>query len=277
MPGGHRDRLRLFERLDLQHGAERGLRHRDLAPVHEVEALTLERRVPAHAHADVQVAGHAVARRGGPATGEPEPLPVVDAGGYLHLDVSRRRARARRRRTCGTGSGCAGRCPRTPWHGAAVTSWPSTERRTWRTSPAPPQVSQRVGCVPGSQPDPSHRSHSLGSVELERLRRAERGLDQVELDDRLGVRCPAAGPTPPPPNVAGEEGVEEVAEPEVAGVWAHRRRPGRRRRTVVAPAPLRVAQRLVGDGDLLELRLGRRVPRVRVRVQLAGEARGTRA
>ena len=41
---------------------------------------------------------------------------------------------------------------------------------------------------------------------------------------------------------------------------------------VVAAAALRVAQGLVGDGDLLEAGLGLGVARVRVRVQLAGEA-----
>src|SRR5215218_1923183 len=48
-------------------------------------------------------------------------------------------------------------------HGDAVTIWPRIERRTWRTSPVPPHVSQRDGCVPGSHPDPSQRSQVTGS------------------------------------------------------------------------------------------------------------------
>jgi hypothetical protein len=47
-------------------------------------------------------------------------------------------------------------------HGEAVTICPRTDRRTSRTSPVPPQTSQRDGCVPGSHPEPSHRSHLTG-------------------------------------------------------------------------------------------------------------------
>ena len=52
-----------------------------------------------------------------------------------------------------------------PWHalhGMAVTICPRIERRTCRTWPAPPHTSQRDGCVPGSQPEPSQRSHMTG-------------------------------------------------------------------------------------------------------------------
>ena len=45
------------------------------------------------------------------------------------------------------------------WHGEDVTIWPRIDWRTRRTSPAPPQVSQRVAVVPGLAPLPEHVVH----------------------------------------------------------------------------------------------------------------------
>ena len=43
-----------------------------------------------------------------------------------------------------------------------LANWPRIVRRTVRTSPAPPQVRQVEGWVPGSHPEPRQRSHSTG-------------------------------------------------------------------------------------------------------------------
>ena len=67
-----------------------------------------KRGVVGDADGDVEVAGDAAARRGGPAAGEAEPLTVVDARGHLDVDGASTRARGRRRGIRGTasGSGC---------------------------------------------------------------------------------------------------------------------------------------------------------------------------
>ena len=110
-----------------------------------------------------------------------------------------------------------------------------------------------------------------GSVEVEGLGDAERGLDEVELHRPPRRPARAADRPAPPPNRPGEERVEQVAEPErLAAAAAAAPRPVVAEH-VVAAAPLGVAQRLVRDRDLLEVRLGRGVARVRVRVQLACE------
>jgi len=58
--------------------------------VQEVFALTLEPRVRFDSDGDVEVAGNATAGRGRTASGKPEALAVVDAGGHLDVDRSRR-------------------------------------------------------------------------------------------------------------------------------------------------------------------------------------------
>lgn len=47
-------------------------------------------------------------------------------------------------------------------HGDAVITWPSSDRRTWRTSPVPPHPAHCAGWVPGAQPDAPQSSHSTG-------------------------------------------------------------------------------------------------------------------
>ena len=74
-----------------------------------------------------------------------------------------------------------------------------------------------------------------------------------------------------------EEDVEQVAEAaaeteRVSGACACARAPhGFGPEHVISPAALRIAQGLIGDGDLLEAGLGLRVPGVGVWVQLTGE------
>src|SRR5690606_35723223 len=109
---------------------------------------------------------------------------------------------------------------------------------------------------------------------------AEDRLFEVDLGDHLevgaGGRARAAtAPEPPTEGVrTAEEGLEDVAEPTRAERIAAAR-PGRRAlraEQVVALAALRVAQRLVGDRDLLEPALGLGIVGVGVGVQLARQA-----
>ena len=166
-------------------------------------------------------------------------------------------------------------------HGPAVTIWPSSDRRTWRTSPAPSQVAQRVGCVPGRPPEPPHVSHSTG-MRISTVRRAPVTTSaSVSSITRLGVGpASGAGRAAAAEHVAAEERVEEVVEAELT-----RRRTGCRPRPraavgaehVVLAAPLGIAHHLVRGVDLLEA-LGRAgIVGIRVGVALARELRGTPA
>ena len=118
-------------------------------------------------------------------------------------------------------------------HGAAVTIWPRIERRTSRTSPAPPQTSQRAGWVPGSQPEPSHRSHDTGRRMSTVAVVPNAACAELEVHDGLGVgraRRAALAATVAE-RVAAEERVEDVAEAEgVTGTGRSRAGGGHRLR-----------------------------------------------
>ena len=138
------------------------------------------------------------------------------------------------------------------------TTWPRKPRCTLCTSPRPEQVVQVVGCVPGAVPAPVQRRAEDGGVDGDVLGGAEDRLVEVELDRdqrvaaRRGCGCAARGSA-----AAAEEGVHDVAEAaeagaaEAAGAAAAA---GLERVTaeVDDAALLRVGQRLVGAGDLLE-------------------------
>ena len=133
-----------------------------------------------------------------------------------------------------------------------------------------------IGEVPGAVPSPWQASQVERGVDLELAGDAEGRLGQldVEPDQRVlaaaGARARtaplAAGRRAPPPKNASMMSVNEkpwpgeAAEALAEGVAA----------AVVRRPLLRVAQHLVGAGDLLEPLLRLRV-RVDVRVQLAGQ------
>ena len=164
------------------------------------------------------------------------------------------------------------RCPVPPHatHGTAVTSCPRIDRRTWRTSPAPSQESQRVGCVPGSHPDPSQRSHPLGnrSSRVCVVPNAASDRSSSISASASGARGgPAAPPAKPPEKNASKRSPNPNASP---GPWLAPLGPAVVAEHVEATPPLRIPQRLVGAGDLLEACFHGRVG-VRVGVQLACE------
>ena len=114
--------------------------------------------------------------------------------------------------------------------------------------------------MPGSQPEPSQRSQATGRRIVDGRGGAERGLRELEVDDRLGVgRARRAGlsalPNGSPPKNASKMSPKPNASPPgrpaaatgTRAVFAEH---------VVATAALGILQRLVGDVDLLELRLG---------------------
>jgi hypothetical protein len=117
------------------------------------------------------------------------------------------------------------------------------------------------------------------------LGRAEDGRPEVEVEGDLHVdasgragRTPAglaeAAPAEEAVEQVAQAGAEQVLEPARSG--AARAGPAGASEPVgpehvVAPPPLGVAQRLVGQGDELELLLGLRVAAVHVGVQLAGQ------
>ena len=131
--------------------AERGLHDRDRQPVPEVVAAAFEPRVRRDAHADVEVAGRAAARRGRTAAREPQPLAVVDARRDLDVDravavdaavAPARRARVVDRRAEARSTSGTARRSRS---GRAASGAPGAPRRCRRTSRSV------VGCVPGGR------------------------------------------------------------------------------------------------------------------------------
>ena len=49
-------------------------------------------------------------------------------------------------------------------HAETETNWPNMLRAARRTSPLPPQVVQRLGCVPGRAPLPAQRRDGVDAV-----------------------------------------------------------------------------------------------------------------
>ena len=260
----------------MKRGAERGLRERQLAHVHEVVALALELGVGRDRDRDVQVARDAAPRRGRAAVGESEPLSAVDPRRHLDIDAPDRvhatlAAAALAGREDAAAGGTARRARRRSDHLAQdrAAHLPDLTRAAAHVA------ARRVR--PGLAPGHVATLARDGQADLHGVDDSEGSLLEGQLDGHLGVVAPGwpGRPAPAAEGVAAEEGIEEVAEPEgVAGL----RSPGSpgagsavRSEDVVAPAALGVAQRLVRDRDLFEASLGVGVVGVRVGVVLARE------
>ncbi len=93
--------------------------------------------------------------------------------------------------------------------------WPSSERRTWRTSPTPSQVAHFVGWVPGMPPEPPQVSHSTG-MRISTVRRTP----VTTSASVSSITVSASGPRSrtarraAAERVATEERVEQVVETE---------------------------------------------------------------
>src|SRR6266511_2505592 len=261
------------ERPDREAGAERGLGEANCAHVHEIVAVAIEHRVRSDRDVDVQVTRDTAPRRGGTAFRQAEPLPAVDSGRDLDVDVpggvdaTFTPAVAARRENLAAGGATRGARRRRD-HLAedraadlAHLAGSSADVATRRVRPG--LASRAVAPLAGDRhPD------------LDRVHHTEGRLLQRELDRDLGVDAPcgARRAATVAEGVAAEEGVEQVPEPERVPRGPGARAPGRRAfraEHVVPPATLRIAQGLVRDRDLLEARLGVGVARVRVRVVLA--------
>ena len=130
----------------------------------------------------------------------------------------------------------------------------------------PPQSGHVTGAVPGAAPRGLARLAGDRGADGDVLLAAEHRRLELDVGDDLEVgatrwtRLPAEATAPEPAAASAEERVEDVAEtaaePEWVAAGTGRGAFGAER--VVAPPPLGVGQRLVRDGDLLELRLGRR-------------------
>ena len=230
--------LGAFERLDVEVRAERGLRERDRAHVQEVFALAFEPLVGRDPHGDVEVARYSPAWGGGTATGEAQPLTVVDSRGNLDVDGARRAhtpvaptLAARRRNAT---AGCTARHARRRGDDLTEDRAPDLADLARATADLAPR---RVGT--GLATRALAALAGDGQADVDRRRGAERGPGEVEVDHDLGVGRPwrARLAAPVAEGIAAEEGVEQVAEPErltgtarTAGA-ARPRRARRRRRT----------------------------------------------
>ncbi len=67
-------------------------------------------------------------------------------------------------------------------HACVRTNSPKTLRETCWSRPAPPQVSQRTGSVPGSAPSPPQRRALRRDLERHLPDDAVRSLDELDLD-----------------------------------------------------------------------------------------------
>src|SRR5690606_30613762 len=116
------------------------------------------------------------------------------------------------------------------------------------------------------------RVAGLPARDLDRLLRAERRFFEADLELDLDV---APGPGATAAEDAAEQALEDLADRSevhlLVGIVTAARLESRVPHPVVAPALLVVAEDRVGLAQLLEARLGRRVPRVAVRVALHRE------
>ena len=215
--GAGRDQqiLLAVEGLDPEVGAEGGLGHREAQHVEEVVTVALEARVGPHGDGHVEVAGLAAPGGGRPPAGQAEPLAVVDARRDLDLD--------------GGGEGdppvapavAAGRedlPARPPAGGAGGGGHHLAEDGAADgadlAGAAAGAAGRRVGAglAAGTGAALALDRHA----QLDRLRRPEDGLLEVEDQVDLGVGAPGrAGRAPAAAEAAAEEGVEEVGDAEV--------------------------------------------------------------
>ena len=83
-----------------------------------------------------------------------------------------------------------------------MTTWPSRDWRTRRSSPVPWQSVHRTGSVPGAVPCPSHAEHEAGRRTEISLRQPNTASANSRLS-RTSASDPGAGPRrrPPPPDI----------------------------------------------------------------------------
>ncbi len=152
-------------------------------------------------------------------------------------------------------------CPVAPHavHGPAVTIWPSSERRTWRTSPLPSHVGTPVGMRARRATAAGAALAFDGHAQVEGLARAHDDVFEGEIEERLGVvaarrAARAASRRPLPPKNASKRSFRPNA-PASNGLPAAERTLRVRAfgtEHVVAATALGVAERLVRLVDLLE-------------------------
>ena len=141
-------------------------------------------------------------------------------------------------------------------HATLVTTWPRSDWRTRRCSPAPWQSTQFTGSVPGAVPRPAQAAHVAGRRTEISLRHPKTASAKLESEPDLGVGA-GLGPAPPPAGARDlpEERLEDVAQVALEAEPAHaalRAEDAFGAVAVVAGPALGVAQHLVGDGHLLE-------------------------
>ena len=174
------------------------------------------------------------------------------------------------------GSGMTSPTPAHTGHGRDVMTWPSSERCTVCTSPWPSQVSQVTGVESPCVPLPWHRSHRIAVSTVTCL------VTPVAHSDRSSrIRSSESEPGRTRP-IGPRRCRRRRRRTPRRRRRAHRSRRNRCRSRPAAralhriatevddAALLRVAQHLVGDADLLELRL-RRLVGVDVGMQFARE------
>ena len=265
------DRRGLAQGRHLDGRAEGGLGEGDVRLVVQVVAVSFEAAVVLHAQVHEEATVGSPARAGRPAVAQAHGRAVLDAG--RDLDRQRRRLvdAGRRRGSRRTGVSMREPMPLQRVHGIEVTIWPRIELRT--RAPRPRRRTPRRSPARSRARNPNRRTwcSDAGRVTVTSLRRAEGGVIERDVERRsrrrvrAGVRAAVAVTAEP-----AEEHVEDVldrAGPEGiaagADVGAE---------AVVVGASIGVREDLVGLGDLLEARLGRRVAGVGVGVVLARES-----
>ena len=162
-----------------------------------------------------------------------------------------------------------------PWQVGQVRSmW---KKPPWlaRTRPAPLQVGQVFGLVPGFAPEPEQTSQVTRGRHLDLDGLAGKGLLQRDLEIVAEVGAAlAAGAALPPPRKSPKNSSKMSAK-EAKPAAPRRRQPpvleGLVAEAVIGGALLRILQDLVGLVDLLELHLGGMVAAVAVGMKLHGE------
>ena len=145
-------------------------------------------------------------------------------------------------------------------HGVAVTIWPSIDWRTRWIWPEPRHSGQVLAVVPSRAPLPSQVVHVTGAFRFT-SRRAPKTTSFSPICRTISASAPWRRPprcAPPPKpwlKKASKRSPRPPAKPNVSAPARSRASHGFGPEHVVATAPLRIAQGLVGDGDLLEARL----------------------
>ena len=156
-----------------------------------------------------------------------------------------------------------------------VTTCPSSDWRTRRSSPVPWQSMQVTGSVPAAVPLPSHVAQVAGSRTVISLRLPNTASANSS-SRRTSASAPTWGPrrrVPAPPiwpKNASKMSPRPPSKPKPATPAGLGAEDALGTEAVVAAPTLGVAQDLVGNGDLLEASLGLGVTVVGVGVQLAG-------